>query len=460
MLKKDVLRLIKQRETESIELKSSLSKLEEIVEAISGFSNTKGGKILIGVSNNGKILGVKIGKDTVERLTNKIAQNTDPKVQPRISIQEIDKKKIIVIDVKEGVDKLVLAFGRPYKRVGKSTVRMSKDEYERLILEKHKEKLRFDNQICEGASYDDIDENTVNWFIERYEFLIGRKLHLSGAELVKSFGCLAKIDEEVRLTNVGVLLFGKDPQKFYPNSRVTVVIYPGRSIGTKHIDLRDFEGTLFKIIDDVDDFTKKNIHAYSYLKKKQVPRESIPQYPYFVIRELLVNAVAHRDYNLSGARAIIKIFEDRIEYQSPGPLPKGITPENITKEVYHRNPILMKALSKVKYVEEIGEGWDRIIEEIKNHPLKPKAPKIEDTGLSVIVTIYSPEKLELMGMDLNERQKKIIKFIEENKRMTTSQCAHLLNVSNDTALRELLKLRSLGLVGQKGVGRGTYYTIK
>jgi len=72
----------------------------------------------------------------------------------------------------------------------------------------------------------------------------------------------------------------------------------------------------------------------------------------------------------------------------------------------------------------------------------------------------SPEKLELMGMDLNERQKKIIKFIEENKRMTTSQCAHLLNVSNDTALRELLKLRSLGLVGQKGVGRGTYYTIK
>jgi len=110
MLKEDVLRLVNQRETESIELKSSLSKLEEIVEAISGFSNTKGGKILIGVSNNGKILGAKIGKDTVERLTNKIAQNTDPKVQPRISIQEIDKKKIIVIDVKEGVDKLVLAF--------------------------------------------------------------------------------------------------------------------------------------------------------------------------------------------------------------------------------------------------------------------------------------------------------------------------------------------------------------
>lgn len=167
MLKKDVLRLIKQRETESIELKSSLSKLEEIVEVISGLSNTKGGKVLVGVSNTGRILGVKIGEDTIERLANKIAQNTDPKVQPRISIQEIDKKKIIIIDVKESIDKLVLALGRPYKRVGKSTVRMSKDEFERLILEKHKEKLRFDNQICEGASYDDIDEKKVRWFLKK-----------------------------------------------------------------------------------------------------------------------------------------------------------------------------------------------------------------------------------------------------------------------------------------------------
>lgn len=113
MLKEDVLRLVNRRETETIELKSSLSKPEEIIETVSGFSNTKGGKILIGVSNTGRILGVKIGEDTVERLTNKIAQNTDPKVQPRISIQEIDKKKIIVIDVKESMDKLVLAFGRP-----------------------------------------------------------------------------------------------------------------------------------------------------------------------------------------------------------------------------------------------------------------------------------------------------------------------------------------------------------
>ena len=145
----------------------------------------------------------------------------------------------------------------------------------------------------------------------------------------------------------------------------------------------------------------------------------------------MVNAVAHRDYNLTGARVIIK-----------------------------RNPILMKVLSKVKYVEEVGEGWDRIIEEIKNHLLKPKEPKIDDTSLSVTVTIYSPEEFEFVDMDLNERQKKIIKFIQENGRITTSQCAGLLNVSNDTALRELSKLKSLGLIKQKGIGREAYYIPK
>lgn len=85
----------------------------------------------------------------------------------------------------------------------------------------------------------------------------------------------------------------------------------------------------------------------------------------------MVNAVAHRDYDLTGARVIIK-----------------------------RNPILMKVLSKVKYVEEVGEGWDRIIEEIKNHPLKPKEPKIDDTSLSVTVIIYSLEEFEFVDMDL------------------------------------------------------------
>ena len=148
----DLKKIISQGESETVEFKKSLSESKEIINTISAFANTKGGKIFISVSNYGKVLGVEIGKDTAERLVNQITQNTDSKIHPHITVEKIGEKQIIIIKIKESSDHLVLAFGRPYKRVGKSTLRMSKDEYERLILEKHKDKLYFDSQICKEAT--------------------------------------------------------------------------------------------------------------------------------------------------------------------------------------------------------------------------------------------------------------------------------------------------------------------
>lgn len=145
------------KESDRVEFKVSVSEWKELVETVCAFANTGGGEIYIGVSNSGKIIGVDIGKDTIEDLTNKIINNTEPKIYPEIKIERFNRKSIIVVDVKRSSDQLVLAFGRPYKRVGKSTVRMSKDEYEKRILEKHKEELRFDINICESAGLSEID---------------------------------------------------------------------------------------------------------------------------------------------------------------------------------------------------------------------------------------------------------------------------------------------------------------
>ena len=118
MSKEALLKIVGEDESLNIEWKPSLSQINEIIETISGFSNTEGGKIIIGVSKSGKLLGVEIGKDTIEHLTNKIAQNTDPKIRPRINVERMNNRNIIIIEVKESADHLVLAFGRPFKRVG------------------------------------------------------------------------------------------------------------------------------------------------------------------------------------------------------------------------------------------------------------------------------------------------------------------------------------------------------
>ena len=159
--------LIKKGESESLELKPSLSQINEIIETVAAFANAKGGKVIIGVSNRGEVLGLKIGKDTIEKLTNKILASLEPKIYPSISVKEIEGKQVIVISVEEAKEKPVFAFGRAYKRVGRSTLRMSKNEIERVILEKRR--IYWDEQICEDASLEDIDEKKVEWYLERRE---------------------------------------------------------------------------------------------------------------------------------------------------------------------------------------------------------------------------------------------------------------------------------------------------
>jgi len=110
--RKELTNLIGATESLNVEWKPSLSQINEIIENVSAFSNTEGGKIIIGVSEEGKLLGVDIGKDTIERLTNQISQNTDPKIHPRITVKKMDKKSIIVIEVNPVRDKQVLCFIR------------------------------------------------------------------------------------------------------------------------------------------------------------------------------------------------------------------------------------------------------------------------------------------------------------------------------------------------------------
>jgi len=130
--------IISQGESETIEFKESTGEWKEIIKTISAFTNTKGGNILIGASDKGKIIGVQIGKKTIEALVNKIKENTDPKIFPSISVENIKKQNVILIKVEENKSKPVFAFDRVYKRVGKSTVKASSEEIRKLALEGEK----------------------------------------------------------------------------------------------------------------------------------------------------------------------------------------------------------------------------------------------------------------------------------------------------------------------------------
>src|SRR3989338_7587947 len=225
MKTKCALKLIGTGESMTVEWKPSLSQIHEIIESVTAFANTEGGRLFIVVSKTGSVLGVSIGKDTIENLTNRIAQSTEPKIHPRITVTKVDGKEIIVIDVKESHDKLVLANGRPYVRVGKSTRQMGKDEYERLILEKHKGKLYFDEQICKDAKITDISKEKLLTFVKKAKEQRGLSIDSRAAatDILRKL----KLMKAGKLTNAAILLFGKDTQDFFLQAELKAIRFKG-----------------------------------------------------------------------------------------------------------------------------------------------------------------------------------------------------------------------------------------
>ena len=459
MTKKDIQNLLKERET--VELKSSLSLIKEISEAISGFANTKGGKVLIGVDDAGRILGVQIGKGTTENLVNRIGQNTDPKVHPKISVEEMDGKKIILVEVKESLDKLVLAFGRPFKRVGKSTVKMGKDEYERLILEKHKDKLQFDTQSCVDAQFKDIDPGKVRWFLDRARE--GRGFDVLARTSVKETLERLELFRKGQFTNTAILLFAKRPQKFFVQSKIRC----GRIKGTDNYDFLDMkvlEGTIPELREGALKFAKEHIKRAVYFDANQ--RYDKWEYPVRALEELITNALAHRDY-FSNSDIQLSIYDNRIEIWNPGELPKPLTPEDLKHKhkSIPRNKLLASQLFLIKHIERWGMGTNRVMEEMKQNNLPEPEFKNLSGGFEVI--LFGPgksfekeiekEKTHVVGM--NERQKRAVEYAKEKGMIKREEYIKINKVSHTTASKELKNLVETGIFRSTGKGKYLRYEL-
>lgn len=453
--------MVGEAESLNIEWKPSLSQINEIIKTISGFSNSEGGKVIIGVSKSGKLLGVKIGKDTIERLTNKIAQNTDPKIYPRITVEKINAKSLIFIEVKESPDHLVLAFGRPHKRVGKSTVRMSKDEYERIILEKHKDKLQFDTQTRLKATIKDINKEKLRWFLRKAKE--ERSYDIDPETPIKEALNRLNLIQDKKLTNTAILLFGKDPQRSFPQAKIRA----GRLKGTEGLDFIDMKllgGTIPELREKAMKFIMDHIrHGVFFDANRRYDRW---EYPLRAVEEVLNNALAHRDY-FSNGEIQLSIYDDRIEVWNPGELLKPLTPEDLKRKhkSIPRNKILADKLFLIKFIEQWGKGTNRIIDEMNQSNLPE--PQFKNFSGSFEVTLIGPgksfvkeiEKEKFHKLEINERQKEAIEYLRRENKITRQVYCQINNVGDTYAKKELKELIQKKIIRKIGKGKNTYYIL-
>lgn len=458
MTKSNIVELIKRGEGLRVEFKPSLSDIDRITEVASSFANSKGGIIIIGVSNAGKIRGVDIGKQTIERLTNTIVDNLDPKIYPEIKPYKIDRKSIISIEVSESPDKPHLAYGKAFIRVGKNTKAMSRSEYERQLIRKHREMLQFDKQACEKAVLKNIDSVKIKWFLKEARKQRGLKIS-EDAELDNILKHL-KLLQDGKLTNAALLLFGKEPK--FIQSEVKCIRFKGNKPFKPYIDFQTIEGNVFDLVDRALDFVLRNIRKAVWLVPGQVQREEKYEYPPEAIREAIVNAIVHRDYS-SPSRVQVRVFDDYMEVWNPGELPEGWTVEKLKQkhESIPRNPLLFKQFFWVKYVEDVGGGTLDIIRECREWGLAE--PNFEYTGTSLVVTLRKSKLTEeyFISLGLNERQKIAIEFIKQHGMIALRHFRKMLpKVAERTLRKDLEDLVKMGIIRPVGEKKGRRYVLK
>jgi len=460
MNEKEIKQLITQGESQTAEFKSSLKLLNEIGETISALANTSGGIILIGVDNDGRILGIDIGKKTMEDLANFIKENTDPKIYPDIKPHQIDDKKIIAISLKEIEEKPVFFKDRAFQRVGKTNQRISANKI-RELAKQERVKLHWDEKICERANSEDIDEEKVSWFLSRRESVrnVKKPMDMSFFELLVNIGAINK--EVGKPTNAGFLFFGKYPQRFFINSQLRIARIKGTDVIHPVIDRLDCQGTLWEMVNLAEGFIRRNIRLLSFRVSTSFQREDKFEYPLDALREAIINALIHRNY-LEPADVRTFIFDDRVEVINPGSFPEGVSPDQpIHKPV---NPILCQFMYDIGFIEKYGSGikmmkrlcrkWGNKEPYYKLHPLETKvifeSPIKETTHIEIAD----------ISEKLNERQKKALFYAMRKGFITRKEYMEINKISHETAHMELKDMVEKEFLAMEGKGRGVRYTTK
>lgn len=442
----DLKKIINSGETELVEFKEKLS--ESLYKTISAFANTQGGEIILGVDKKGNIKGIDKSPRFLEDLTNRIVNKLS--IYPEIKTIDLKGKRAIIIKVNRS-SYPVSYEGRYYERVGNTTREMKPQKLRGYLLNS----TTWDS-LTNEHSLNEIDIETVEHFLR----LAVNKKRLPAESLKDSpVVVLQKLNLIVnrKMTNAALLLFGKDPQKYFINLCVRI----GRfKTETTIIDDKWAKGNLFKQFEETINIIRQHISVRYEIKDFQ--REDIWDYPIPAIREAVVNALIHRNYSNIGNFIMIKVYDDHIWFFNPGGLPVGITIEELKRphSSVFRNPLIAKVFYLAGYIEQYGSGTLRMIDWMKEAGLPEPEYKEEMGGFSVYFykDIYTEENLRKMG--LNERQVKAIMYVKEKGRITNKEYQKGFSVSRQTATRDLTELVNKKIFELRGKGkRDAYYTI-
>jgi ATP-dependent DNA helicase RecG len=388
----EVLKAISQGEGQRLEFKRLIDNLESIAGEIVAFANSDGGSLVIGVEDNGVIEGLSDMDSVFQSLSQICRDRCIPPVSPMIETFSIDGKSIVVLTVNpifNGLKPYRTAGGRFYIRIGRDKRDATGRELVRIAQASGE--LHYDESPVVGTDLDDFSLNAFDAYHQvQFGLTLDAQLNQSGIELprlLRNMRLLYDLDGKYVLSVAALLIFGNSPQKWMPQSRLSAVAFSGEDEDSDILDRREIMGRLPDIIEDMRAFLERNIRTPAI--EHGFHREDILLYDRKALGEAVVNAIAHRDYSLSGSQIRIFLFCNRIEVRSPGRLPNSITLDNIRLGVHaERNRAIATLLTQLGYMSAIGTGIPRLIVRLSRQ-VSGRIPEFELVGEELRVRIWA-----------------------------------------------------------------------
>ncbi len=346
--------------------KSARKDTDEIAKHLMAFANAAGGKLVVGIEDDGTVTGFKRdGAHSIEAFEQAHVTALSP--SPRVEAERLETvndkgedDQVLVMDVPCSENQVVRRRkdGKVALRQGDKSVWL---DYEQIrSLEYDKGEYFFESEVLLDTSIEDVDREAL----DMYRRALGASV--DDEKLLRSLGVL----KDGHLTNAGMMLFGENAGFVLPQSRFRVLKIDGTEMGAgsnlRIVKDRTFEGPLVKAIPEARGFIASQLREYQFQVPGIMEFKTVPEYPEYPWFEGLVNAVTHRDYSIYGEYIRVYIFDDRMLIQSPGRLPGMVTLENIRHRRFSRNPIIARVFTAFDWVRELNEGVDKIYQEMGN----------------------------------------------------------------------------------------------
>ena len=437
--------MIPTHEDEDNEFKERPSGLEREIAA---FANHRGGRIFIGVKDDGSICGFKLNNRNRSQIVQAL---TACEPAPDFSLEQVDD--YVVLTIEEGSDKPYRAPNGFYLRIGPNSQKLSRDQIIKSFLKEGH--LRFDSQVVlTKKELRDGDPLSFE-LIQSYADLAGLSGKLSHRALLSNLGLIKEKGEHFQITSAAVLLFCQDPQTYFPSARV--LLWLMRS-AHEILDHEEIGGDLINQLRESVLYVKK--HTKTRFEIKGLQRTEVPEFSDAVLRELILNGLIHRDYFESGAELQIKIFPDKIEFANPALLPSGVEPSMLIGRSFRSNPALAEAFQRVGYIERAGTGLLRVSDYVQKNYSRALSVKIQGPFLVVTVPRADSIQDQFKGLDgISPRQRSIISLLSQEGELRSVEISKFLSQPQRTTAADLSELVSKDLVERIRVGRKVFYQL-